>query len=77
MRAVIQRVTGSSVEVDGKTVGSCGRGFTVLLGVMNGDTEKEADILAAKVAKLRVDALNCHVNRIKCAEYFVHYALCV
>lgn len=54
MRAVIQRVTGSSVEVDGKTVGSCGRGFTVLLGVMNGDTEKEADILAAKVAKLRV-----------------------
>ena len=54
MRAVIQRVTCSSVEVGGKTVGSCGRGFTVLLGVMNGDTEKEADILAAKVAKLRV-----------------------
>lgn len=54
MRAVIQRVTKSSVEVGGKTVGSCGHGFTVLLGVMNGDTEKEADILAAKIAKLRV-----------------------
>lgn len=54
MRAVIQRVTNSSVVVDGKTVGSCDRGFMVLLGVMNGDTEKEADILASKVAKLRV-----------------------
>lgn len=54
MRAVIQRVTNSSVVVGGKTVGSCGRGFMVLLGVMNGDTEKEADILASKVAKLRV-----------------------
>ena len=64
MRAVIQRVTNSSVVVGGKTVGSCGRGFMVLLGVMNGDTEKEADILASKVAKLRVfEDKNGKMNR--------------
>ncbi len=54
MRAVVQRVTRSSVDVGGRSVGFCGRGFMVLLGVMNGDTTKEADILAAKIAKLRV-----------------------
>ena len=52
MRAVIQRVSGAKVEVDGKTVGSIGKGFLVLLGVMQGDTEKEAEVLAAKTAKL-------------------------
>lgn len=54
MRAVIQRVSGAKVEVDGKTVGSIGKGFLVLLGVMDGDSEKDAEILAAKTAKLRV-----------------------
>ena len=54
MRAVIQRVSRASVEVDGKTVGSIGRGFLVLLCVMQGDTEAEASVLAAKTAKLRV-----------------------
>ena len=54
MRAVIQRVLSASVEVGGETVGSIGRGFLVLLGVMRGDTEAEAALLAAKTAKLRV-----------------------
>lgn len=54
MRAVIQRVTEASVTVDGKTTGSCGKGFMVLLGVMDGDTRHEAEVLAAKTAKLRV-----------------------
>ena len=54
MKAVIQRVAGAKVEVDGRTVGSVNRGFLVLLGVMDGDTEKDAQILAAKTAKLRV-----------------------
>ncbi|MBQ6021108.1 MAG: D-tyrosyl-tRNA(Tyr) deacylase [Clostridia bacterium] len=54
MRAVIQRVLGASVEVGGETVGEIGRGFLVLLGVMRGDTEAEAALLAAKTAKLRV-----------------------
>lgn len=54
MRAVIQRVTGASVAVDGKTVGECSKGYMFLLGVMNGDSEREADLLAMKTAMLRV-----------------------
>lgn len=54
MRAVIQRVTHSSVKVDGETVGEISNGFNVLLGVMQGDTEKQAQLLAGKIARLRV-----------------------
>ena len=54
MRAVIQRVKTARVDVDGQTVGEIGRGFLVLLGVMQGDTEKEAAVLAGKTARLRV-----------------------
>ena len=54
MRAVIQRVTKSSVAVDGEIKGSIGKGYNVLLGVMDGDTETQAELLAAKIAKLRV-----------------------
>ncbi len=54
MRAVIQRVNKSSVSVDGEIKGSVGKGFNILLGVMEGDTEAQAELLAAKVAKLRV-----------------------
>ena len=54
MRAVIQRVSESSVSVDGKIVGSSGNGYMILLGVMNTDTENEAKLLARKTASLRV-----------------------
>lgn len=54
MRAVIQRVNGAEVRVDGNITGQIGKGFLVLLGVMDGDTEKEADLMAQKIAKLRV-----------------------
>lgn len=54
MKAVIQRVTGSSVSVEGFKTGAIGKGFTILLGVVKGDSEKEAEILAEKTAKLRV-----------------------
>ena len=54
MKAVIQRVTEARVVVDGETVGEIGAGFLVLLGVVEGDTSSEAEVLAAKVAKLRV-----------------------
>lgn len=54
MRAVIQRVTKSSVSVDGEIKGCIGVGFNILLGVMNGDTRSQARLLAAKVSKLRV-----------------------
>lgn len=54
MKAVIQRVTSASVVVEGETLGSIDRGFLILLGVHEDDTEKEADLLAKKVANLRV-----------------------
>lgn len=54
MRAVIQRVIESSVRVDGEIIGSVGKGYMILLGVMDGDTEREADVLAGKVARLRI-----------------------
>lgn len=54
MRAVIQRVNGASVSVDGKTVGSCGKGYLILLCVMDGDEKDDIPILSAKIAKLRI-----------------------
>ena len=64
MRAVVQRVTKSSVSVDGEIKGSVGKGFNVLLGVMQGDGEAQAELLAAKIAKLRVfEDENCKMNK--------------
>jgi D-tyrosyl-tRNA(Tyr) deacylase len=54
MRAVVQRVTESSVTVDGQTIGSIDNGLMVLLGVAEGDTRQEADYLADKIANLRI-----------------------
>ena len=54
MRAVIQRVSRAEVRVEGRTVGSVGKGFLVLLGVARGDEEEDARFMADKVAGLRV-----------------------
>ena len=54
MKAVLQRVAEASVAVDGVVVGRCGRGAMILVCAMQGDTEANADALAARVAKLRV-----------------------
>lgn len=54
MRAVVQRVKSARVEVRGKVVGEIGQGLLVFLGVEQGDTEKDADYLASKIAHLRV-----------------------
>lgn len=54
MRAVIQRVLESSVRVDGQVVGEIGKGIMVLLGVEEGDTEKEAQYIADKIIGLRI-----------------------
>lgn len=54
MKAVLQRVFRASVRVDGEAVGSCGQGLCILLGVADGDTRKDAELLAAKIAKLRI-----------------------
>jgi D-tyrosyl-tRNA(Tyr) deacylase len=54
MRAVVQRVSESSVAVGPEVVGRIGRGLLVLLGVATTDTEKESDYLAAKIVNLRI-----------------------
>jgi D-tyrosyl-tRNA(Tyr) deacylase len=58
MRAVIQRVTSATVEVDGKIVGQIGRGLLVYLGVGKPDTEPDAEFMAEKLANLRIFADN-------------------
>ncbi|TSA81093.1 D-tyrosyl-tRNA(Tyr) deacylase [Deinococcus detaillensis] len=54
MRAVVQRVTGASCEVDGTVTGQIGAGLLVLLGVAPQDTPETARQLAAKLVKLRI-----------------------
>jgi D-tyrosyl-tRNA(Tyr) deacylase len=55
MRAVVQRVTGASVTVDGRLVGAIDRpGLLVLLGVAHGDTPAIGDRLAEKIWTLRI-----------------------
>jgi len=54
MKAVIQRVKHAAVSVDGETVGKIGEGYMILVGVKDGDTDADAQILARKTANLRV-----------------------
>ena len=54
MRAVLQRVTRASVTVDGEVLGKIGKGFMILLGVENSDTEEITDKMADKICKLRI-----------------------
>lgn len=54
MRAVIQRVSQAKVVVDDNTVGQIGKGFMILLGVHEQDTQADVDYLVGKVSKLRV-----------------------
>ena len=70
MTAVIQRVKNASVSVGGEVCGSCGEGLLILLGVFEGDCERDAELLAAKISKLRIftdsnDKLNLSVNDIE------------
>ena len=54
MRAVLQRVSAASVTVGHQVVGEIGRGFLVLLGVVEGDTESDLDYIVDKTVALRV-----------------------
>jgi len=54
MRAVVQRVTQAAVRVDGRLTGEIGLGLLILVCAMQGDSEAQADQLAAKIAKLRI-----------------------
>lgn len=54
MRAVVTRVKHASVEIDGKINGQIGKGFLVLLGVHENDSETEALKIADKICGLRI-----------------------
>ena len=54
MRALVQRVTHAQVDIDGETVGSCGRGYLVLLGVGADDGPEQIERLWSKIFKLRI-----------------------
>ena len=54
MRAVLTRVKSASVEIDGKITGQIGKGFLILLGVHQEDTEAEAAKIADKICGLRI-----------------------
>ena len=54
MKAVVQRVSNASVVIGEETRATVGRGFLVLLGVAEEDTDADADYLAEKIAGLRV-----------------------
>jgi D-aminoacyl-tRNA deacylase len=54
MRAVIQRVSEASVTVDGRVIGSIGRGLVVLLGIAKGDQASDAEFLVEKTVGLRI-----------------------
>lgn len=69
MRAVIQRVLSAQVETGGECVGKIDKGLAVLLGVMNGDTEEQAKLMAGKIARLRIfedenEKMNLSVNDV-------------
>lgn len=54
MKAVVQRVSASSVTVDGEQIAKIGHGLAVLLGVEKGDTMGDVNFLAEKIANLRI-----------------------
>ena len=56
MRAVVQRVKRASVAVEGRTVAEIEQGLLIFLGVGEGDTERDGDYLANKIAHLRIFA---------------------
>ena len=54
MRFLVQRVTEASVTIDGRTAGQIGKGFLVLIGACDSDTEETADLYIRKLLGLRI-----------------------
>ena len=54
MRVVVQRCSRAQVRIYGAVVGSIGQGFMLLVGITEGDTKAQAELLAKKVAQMRV-----------------------
>lgn len=54
MRAVVQRVSRASVTVNDQVVGSIGKGLMILLGILDTDTDADADWMAGKLVSMRI-----------------------
>ena len=54
MKAVLQRVSHSSVSIDGQEISSIGKGLLILLGIEKEDTAENAAVLCKKIANLRI-----------------------
>ena len=85
MRVVVQRCSRAEVRIDGERVGQIEKGFVLLVGITDTDSHEEADILAKKIAQLRVfeDAegkMNLSLNEVGGAvlsiSQFTLYADC-
>ena len=85
MRAVVQRVKKSELSIDGELYSSIDKGFMVLLGITDTDTEAEMKALADKILKLRVFedengkmnlALNDINGELQVVSQFTLYADC-
>ncbi|MBR0188956.1 MAG: D-tyrosyl-tRNA(Tyr) deacylase [Clostridia bacterium] len=64
MKAVVQRVLGAKLRVDGKTVSEIGKGLVVFLGVGKGDEIKDGDYFIKKLPTLRIfEDENEKINR--------------
>ena len=85
MRIVVQRVSSASVTVDGEICGKIGKGYLLLLGVGEGDTEEDCRRLADKIINLRIfsdenDKINLSLEQVGGAllvvSQFTLYADC-
>lgn len=85
MRVVVQRCSRAEVRIDGERVGQIEKGFVLLVGISDTDSHEQADILAKKIAQLRVfeDAkgkMNLSLNEVGGAvlsiSQFTLYADC-
>lgn len=56
MRIVLQRVSSAAVRIDGKVCGEIGKGYLILLGIGESDTEEDCRRLADKIINLRIFA---------------------
>lgn len=85
MKIVLQRVLSADVKVDGEIKGQIGKGFLLLFGVGQNDTEADCDRLADKICRLRIfsdenDKINLSLNDVNgsllVVSQFTLYADC-
>jgi len=85
MRVVVQRCSRAEVRIDGDRVGQIEQGFVLLVGITDTDTREQADVLAKKIAQLRVfedteGKMNLALNEVRGAvlsiSQFTLYADC-